>query len=107
LRGLGVFLAPGFLAGDDLQSGRLVPILTSYRPVEFAINAIYPHRHLVSAKVRAFIGLLAERIVEYRQWLNPQIPEQPSDTATVHSKRLSREGTARARRHPPSRGASG
>ena len=85
LRGLGVFLAPGFLAAEDLDAGRLVPILPLYRPVEFAINAIYPHRHLLSAKVRAFIDLLAERIVEYRQWLNRDLPlsiEPPQTTAS-------------------------
>jgi DNA-binding transcriptional LysR family regulator len=61
----------GFVIADDLEAGRLVPILTDYRPVEFAINAIYPHRHLLSAKVRAFIDLLAARILEYRRWISP------------------------------------
>lgn len=70
LRGLGLFLAPGFLSADDLEHGRLVPILPDYRPVEFAINAIYPHRHLVSAKVRAFLDLLAARILEHRRWFD-------------------------------------
>jgi DNA-binding transcriptional LysR family regulator len=73
LRGLGLFLAPGFLSADDLEANRLVPILPDHRPVEFAINAIYPRRHLVSAKVRAFLDLLAARILEYRRWFNPDI----------------------------------
>jgi len=73
LRGLGVFLGPGFVIGDDLEAGRLIPILTAYRPVEFSINAIYPHRHRLSAKVRTFIDLLAARIVEHRRWINPDI----------------------------------
>lgn len=73
LRGLGLFLAPGFLSADDLEAGRLVPLLADHRPVEFAINAIYPHRHLVSAKVRAFLDLLTARVVEYRRWFNPDI----------------------------------
>jgi DNA-binding transcriptional LysR family regulator len=46
---------------DDLARGRLVPLLAGYRPMEFAINAIYPDRHHLSAKVRRFIDLLAER----------------------------------------------
>src|SRR5581483_8681056 len=50
LRGLGVSLAPGFVSAEDLEAGRLVPILTEYRPVEFAINAIYPRRRYLSAK---------------------------------------------------------
>jgi DNA-binding transcriptional LysR family regulator len=84
LRGLGMFLAPGFLIADDLEGKRLVPVLTGYRPVEFAINALYPHRRLLSAKVRAFVDLLAERIVEYRQWMHPESTSSikpPSGTA--------------------------
>ena len=61
-RGQGLFLAPIFLVADDLKDGRLVALLKDYRPVEFAFNAIYPHRHHVSAKVRSFIDLLAERL---------------------------------------------
>ncbi len=73
LRGLGIFLAPAFLAAEDLSSGRLVPILQDWRPVEFAISAVYPHRHLLSAKVRAFIDLLAARIGAFRQWMTPEL----------------------------------
>jgi len=70
-RGLGLFLLPGFLLADDIEAGRLVPLLPQYRPVEFAINAVYAHRHHLSAKVRAFIDLLAARIVDHRQWVEP------------------------------------
>ena len=71
LAGEGVFLAPSFVAADDLRAGRLVTLLEDHRPVEFAINAIYPHRHHRSAKVRSFIDLLAERFAEHRKWLDP------------------------------------
>ena len=74
LRGLGLLLAPDFFSTDDLDAGRLVSVLTQYRPVEFAITAIYPHRHLVSAKVRAFLDLLATRIGEHRRWITPWYP---------------------------------
>ena len=59
--GHGLFLAPPFIAGEDLAEGRLVPILTGYRPVEMAIHAVYPSRHNLSGKVRSFIDLLVER----------------------------------------------
>ncbi len=62
LRGQGLFLGPIFIVGDDLKAGRLVPVLKDYRPVAFAFNAVYPHRHHLSAKVRSFIDLLAERL---------------------------------------------
>jgi DNA-binding transcriptional LysR family regulator len=74
LHGLGIFLAPGFLSADDLEAGRLVPLLSDYQPVEFAINALYPHRHLVSAKVRAFLDLVAARILDHRRWFAPDVP---------------------------------
>jgi DNA-binding transcriptional LysR family regulator len=73
LRGQGIFLGPGFIIGGDIESGKLRPILTEYRPLEFAIDAIYPHRHHLSAKVRRFIDLLAHRFVAHRRWMHPDI----------------------------------
>lgn len=69
--GEGLFLSPGFIAGEDFEAGRLVPIMTDYRPVEFAINAIYQHRQHLSVKIRGFIDLLAERITQHRHWMHP------------------------------------
>ena len=71
LAGAGIFLAPGFLVADDLEVGRLVRLLPEYRPVEFAINAIYPHRHHLSAKVRGFIDLLVRHAAEQQKLINP------------------------------------
>jgi DNA-binding transcriptional LysR family regulator len=69
LRGRGVFLAPSFVVVDELAAGSLVRLIPDYRPVEFAINAIYPHRHHLSSKVRLFIDLLAERFADHRKWM--------------------------------------
>lgn len=71
LAGHGVLLAPTFLVADELADGSLVRLLPGHRPVEFAISAIYPHRHHLSTKVRAFIDLLAERFAAHRKWMNP------------------------------------
>ncbi len=71
LQGVGVCLAAGFLVGDDLDQGRLVRLLPEYRPVEFAMNAIYPHRHHLSAKVRSFIDLLVQHSAEQQKLINP------------------------------------
>jgi len=76
LSGAGLMLAPSFLGAEDMEAGRLIPVMTDYRPVEFTINAIYPNRHHVANKVRAFLDLAAERIVDQRKWLNPD-PSQP------------------------------
>ena len=71
LAGVGIFLAPGFLVHDDLESGRLVRLLPEYRTVEFSMNAVYPHRHHLSAKVRTFIDLLVRHSTEQQKLINP------------------------------------
>ena len=71
LEGAGIFLAAGFLVADDLEMGRLVRLLPEYRPVELAMNAVYPHRHHLSAKVRTFIDMLAQHSAEQQRMINP------------------------------------
>jgi len=70
ISGIGIFLAPSFLIAEDLEEGRLVPLLEQYRPIAFAINAIYPTRHQVTAKVRAFIDLAVERFRAHHGWMS-------------------------------------
>ena len=71
LQGVGILLGPGFLVADDLDSGRLIRLLSEYRPVELSMNAVYPHRHHLSAKVRTFIDLLAHHSAEHQKLINP------------------------------------
>lgn len=71
LDGVGISLAAGFLVADDLEAGRLVRLLPDYRPVEFAVNAVYPHRHHLSAKVRRFIDLLVDSSAKQQKLINP------------------------------------
>jgi DNA-binding transcriptional LysR family regulator len=71
LDGIGITLAPGFLIHDDLEEGRLVRLLPEYRPVELSMNAVYPHRHHLSAKVRTFIDMLAQHSAEQQKLINP------------------------------------
>jgi DNA-binding transcriptional LysR family regulator len=71
LQGVGISLAAGFLVGDDLQSSRLVRLLPDYQPVELAVNAVYPHRHHLSAKVRSFIDLLVQHSAMHQKLINP------------------------------------
>ncbi|WP_189046818.1 LysR family transcriptional regulator [Aliidongia dinghuensis] len=72
LSGQGLFMAPSFLVAEDLASGRLVRVLEDHRPVEFAMNAIYPHRHHVSGKIRAFLDLTVQQFAKYRTWLDAE-----------------------------------
>ena len=71
LQGGGICLAAGFLVHDDLEAGRLVRLLPEYRPVEFSMNAVYPHRHHLSAKVRTFIDMLVHHSAEQQKLINP------------------------------------
>jgi DNA-binding transcriptional LysR family regulator len=69
LSGRGLFLAPSFVVAEEIRDGTLVRLLGDYRPVEFAINAIYPHRRHLSTKIRSFIELVSERFADQRSWM--------------------------------------
>jgi DNA-binding transcriptional LysR family regulator len=58
LAGLGLVFAPDFMTAQDIADGLVVPVLTEFTPAEHDINAYYPHRHLLSAKVRSLIDVL-------------------------------------------------
>lgn len=71
LEGAAVCLMAGFLIPDDLEAGRLVRLLPEYRPVEMSMNAVYPHKHHLSAKVRTFIDMLVRHSAEQQKLINP------------------------------------
>jgi len=71
LAGQGIMLGPSFVIEEDIRSGRLVRLIPDHEAVQFAISAIYPSRHHLSAKVRTFIDLVAERFAEHRRWMAP------------------------------------
>jgi len=58
--GQGLICAPLFMIGAELKTGQLVPVLSEFMPFEFSIDALYPNRRYVAAKVRSFIDLLAK-----------------------------------------------
>lgn len=58
--GQGLICVPKFMLSDELRSGRLVPVLTQFPHTKLSMDAIYPHRQLVPAKVRSFIDLAAK-----------------------------------------------
>jgi DNA-binding transcriptional LysR family regulator len=60
LLGQGIIMAPAPLVFDDLKSGALVSILSDFLPEQFSIDAFYPHRAHLPAKVRTFIDLLVD-----------------------------------------------
>jgi len=66
--GAGVMLLPTFYVGEDLERGRLRPILTDYRLQEYGIYALYPSRKHLTAKVKAFVDFLIERFGPEPYW---------------------------------------
>jgi DNA-binding transcriptional LysR family regulator len=62
--GVGIVYEPEFILGPDLKAGRLVPVLAGYGTAPAPIYAVYPSRRYLSAKVRAFVDFLAERIAK-------------------------------------------
>ena len=62
LAGHGIAVLPAFLCANDLAGGKLVRVLEAWSPGEVAVHLVYPsHRHL-SARVRAFVDLVVERL---------------------------------------------
>jgi DNA-binding transcriptional LysR family regulator len=58
--GLGIGLLPDFMTSTLEKRGDLVRVLPHFRGVESGVYAVYPHRRLLSGRVRAFIDHLAE-----------------------------------------------
>ncbi|MPZ37434.1 MAG: LysR family transcriptional regulator [Rhizobiales bacterium] len=68
VKGRGIALLPTFIAGADLQQGRLTTVLTDYRAPEISLYAIYPETRHLSVKVRVFIDFLVERFGDRPYW---------------------------------------
>lgn len=56
--GMGIALMPSFLAADDVRHHRLVRLFPNWAGREITINAVYPNRKHLAAKVRQFIDML-------------------------------------------------
>ncbi|CAB3771925.1 LysR family transcriptional regulator [Paraburkholderia humisilvae] len=69
LQGAAIALLGTEVVGDDLASGRLVPLLVDELPPrELPIHVIYASRRHVSAKVRSFVDFLAGRFANESLW---------------------------------------
>lgn len=66
--GLGVVLAPSFIAYRAIEAGDLVPILTEYTWPSLEAYAVYPHTRHLSRRVRAFVDFLVERFAGVPYW---------------------------------------
>ncbi|BBP44716.1 transcriptional regulator [Thiosulfatimonas sediminis] len=62
LDGIGFARLPSFIAQPYLQSGQLQAVLQAYELPQQGVYIVYPHRHHLSAKVRAFVDLVHARL---------------------------------------------
>jgi len=68
LSDLGVVFMPTFMVGEDVRVGALKQVLIDYCPPELTINAVFPSRRYLSAKVRTFIDFAANFFAEESDW---------------------------------------
>jgi len=61
VQGSGIALLPTYLVGDDIASGRLVPLLAQTPPEELGIYGVYASRRQMPLVLRAMLDFLAER----------------------------------------------
>jgi len=59
LAGMGLYLAPLWMFGPELERGQVVPLLPGWTPAPLPIHAVLPSRRQVPARVRAVLDHLA------------------------------------------------
>ena len=64
LAGLGVIMIPIWMIRDELEHGRLVPLLEGFPlvPPSTPIHVVFAHNRHLAPKVRAFVDFLARRL---------------------------------------------
>lgn len=67
-QGEGYVLQPTFVAGEALKNGELVSILHDFVPQAISLYAVYPHRKLISNKLRVFIDFLSNYFEDTPYW---------------------------------------
>jgi DNA-binding transcriptional LysR family regulator len=80
----GLLYVPSPVAAEELKSGALVPVLTEFLPEEFSIDALYPHREHLPAKVRSFMDLVARNLRE-AEWHAAKTNDQKAIASSARS----------------------
>ncbi len=77
--GLGVTLLPTWLIGEELDDGRLQPLLTEWQPRPItgtgAVWGIYAPKKAVSRKIRVFLDFIEHEFSHHSRWRRNE-PEQ-------------------------------
>jgi DNA-binding transcriptional LysR family regulator len=94
IAGTGITLEPDFIVADDVRAGRLVPLLQDYAAGSIVINAGYPSRRHLSAKVRTFIDFLVQRFARDPPWQLPASAAWPGAPRQRAGRGAARRGVA-------------
>jgi DNA-binding transcriptional LysR family regulator len=76
LDGIGIANIPAFLVREDVESGRLVQVLSEYGPAPVRISAVYPSARLLSRKVKLFVDFIQQEFLKI-PLLHPKSPSRP------------------------------
>ncbi len=68
ISGFGIVHLPTYLLGEDLRSGKLIPVLEEYPFPPEPIRLIYPSKRHLSPRIRAFIDLLVKSWEQGLPW---------------------------------------
>jgi DNA-binding transcriptional LysR family regulator len=72
LNGLGIAIFPEFACADDIQRGRLVPVLEDSGVDVGAVWLVHPTHRYLTARVRTFIELALQRLAHEPPWVVPE-----------------------------------
>lgn len=68
IEGLGITRLPTFVAGEALQNGTVVSVLSHYEAPPLGLYALYPPAKYLTRRSRAFIDFLAESFAGKPKW---------------------------------------
>ncbi|MBV8616847.1 MAG: LysR family transcriptional regulator [Acetobacteraceae bacterium] len=68
LAGLGLAQLHSYIAGPEIEAGRLRPVLLGHVADSVAINLVHPRQRHASARVRSLVAFLVERVRDPAAW---------------------------------------
>ena len=68
LAGVGISRMPTFAVGEDIKTGRLIQLLPKYSLLEHSIYLVFPDRHHMAPKTRAFIDYMVKLMEGKPPW---------------------------------------
>lgn len=76
LEGAGIASIPAFLIREDIETGRLVQLLSQFASAPIRISAVYPSARLLSRKVKLFVDFIQQEFLKI-PLLHPRSPTRP------------------------------